>query len=178
MKCAGRITFFCVLIFLCILPAFALDSAQTQEKAVMPPVLRLTEEEKQFLSTYPALNVVCEKNNAPFSYRSDEDDFFCYRGISVSLLELASLKLGIDLQMLPTASDKESVSLFEKNQADIATWTHFKGDFCKSAPLFSVDLYLISRTNEKSASVRGKKRLLVAMPKEKAQNLYLTFHTY
>lgn len=180
MKGAGRITC-AILIVLAPLRIFSQEQSETAFGAGFvqeePRILNLSSEEKAFIEAHPALNVVCEQQNAPFCYRTHYEDFIEYEGISISLLQLAASRLGVDLQIIPTKSDKESLDLFSHNMADIATWNIVDhADFSKSAPVFATNLYLVSRTNVKNTDSGKKKRLLVNMAQSKVPyRFYIEF---
>lgn len=97
-------------------PALEKDLMEKYYAANVRKSFSLTAEEKSFLEQLPVLRVVSSTPRAPLNLFQDGS----YRGINADILAYVCSQLGIQYEFVPTASYRETLSLLQKGEADLA----------------------------------------------------------
>lgn len=130
----------------------------------MPSKLVLSEEEKAYLSTLPALRVVSGTNSIPLDYFENG----VYKGIHADMLEKISELTGIRFQYMRADSVDEAYKSILADEADVVTDVYHDSiklmhkDITYVSPLGNIQMVIIKNNKVKKQELSN---LTMALPK-------------
>ena len=114
---------------------------QLQNKKYSSTNIQYTKNERKWINTKPIIKYVYDINRAPFEYKNSLGH---HSGISANILEMISIKTGIEFQPIETTSWLEATQLIRNRTSDMATF--------------------IIETKERKAHLNFSKKVLYKVP--------------